>query len=136
MTMPRHVFVSHSSQDKQAAQALCTALESQGIGCWLAPRDIEPGLEWSDAIMQGIEQCAVMVLLFSSSSNSSRQVQREVKGAFDKDKTVIPVRIEDVVPTGSMDYYLGPVQWFDASRGPIEDYLAPLAETIQRALSR
>jgi hypothetical protein len=42
----RHVFISHSSRDKQAADAVCAALEAQLFQCWIAPRNITPGADW------------------------------------------------------------------------------------------
>jgi hypothetical protein len=41
--MPSMVFISHSSNDRATADAICAHLESAGIKCWIAPRDIEPG---------------------------------------------------------------------------------------------
>ena len=41
--MPSMVFISHSSKDRVTADAICAHLESAGINCWIAPRNIEPG---------------------------------------------------------------------------------------------
>jgi hypothetical protein len=52
--MQPRVFISHSTKDKETAEAICRRLESEGIECWIAPRDIKVGSEWSEAIMRGI----------------------------------------------------------------------------------
>ncbi len=44
--MPHDVFVSYSQQDRRTGNAVCHALESHGVRCWMAPGDIEPGKEW------------------------------------------------------------------------------------------
>src|ERR1051326_8925254 len=44
--MAHEVFISHSSQDKTAADRVCSFLEAKGMRCWIAPRDIVPGVEW------------------------------------------------------------------------------------------
>ena len=41
------VFISHSSKDEAIAAAICDHLETSGIRCWIAPRDIEVGTEWT-----------------------------------------------------------------------------------------
>src|SRR5215472_7170060 len=46
-SMPSMVFISHSSKDREIADAICAHLESAGIKCWIAPRDIEPGATWT-----------------------------------------------------------------------------------------
>ncbi|MBV8722991.1 MAG: toll/interleukin-1 receptor domain-containing protein, partial [Candidatus Eremiobacteraeota bacterium] len=34
------VFISHSSKDREIADAICRHLEAMGVSCWIAPRDI------------------------------------------------------------------------------------------------
>ena len=69
--MPHDVFISYSSKDKVYADAVCARLESEGIRCWIAPRDILPGMHWGGAIVEAIESARLMVLLFSSHANAS-----------------------------------------------------------------
>jgi hypothetical protein len=126
----RDVFISHSAIDKTIADAVCATLESRGTRCWIAPRDILPGQDWDTAIISGIKTSKVMVLLFSAHSNDSIQVHREVKAAFSKGVTVIPLRLDDVALSESLEFYLGSVHWLDAIKSPIERYLAQLAETV------
>jgi len=127
-------FISYSSTDKTAAFAVCAVLERAGIRCWIAPRDITPGGEYGAAIIDAIEQCRVMVLIFSSSANNSRQISREIERAVSKSVPVVPVRIENVVPTKSMEYFLGAIHWLDALTPPIEKHLEHLAETVKAIL--
>ena len=49
----RQVFISHSATDRDAAEAICAALEAAGLACWIAPRDIPAGTPWAAAIMAG-----------------------------------------------------------------------------------
>jgi hypothetical protein len=88
------VFVSYPHQNKAAADAACAMLEAAGVRCWIAPRDVEPGAEWAEAIVDAIDNCRVLILIFSSHANHSRQIRREVQRAFDKDVPVIPLRVE------------------------------------------
>ena len=41
--MAHDVFLSHSARDRSYADAIRAKLESRGIRCWIAPRDIRPG---------------------------------------------------------------------------------------------
>ena len=52
--MPDKVFISHSSKDQEIAYAIRQHLESSGVHCLIAPRDIEPGADWTEGIMRGI----------------------------------------------------------------------------------
>jgi hypothetical protein len=128
------VFISYPHQDKAVADAACAKLEGEGIRCWIAPRDVAPGADWAEAIVEAINRCRVMVIIFSSHANQSRQVHREVQQAFDHEKPVIPFRIESVVPEKALSYYMHSIHWLDALTPPLEDHLLKLAHTV-RALS-
>lgn len=96
--MAHDVFISYPHQDKAVADAACAKLEAQGVRYWIAPRDIAPSAEWAASIVEAIDECKLMVLIFSSHANQSRQVRREVQQAFDGEKAVVPFRIENVTP--------------------------------------
>src|SRR5262249_23061057 len=125
------VFISYAHDDKTAADAACAALEGDGIRCWIAPRDVAPGQDWAAAIVDAIDQCLVMVLIFSARTNRSRQVQREVQRAFDREPPVLPLRIENVAPTKGLAYYMGPVHWLDALTPPLEAHLETLVASVK-----
>jgi hypothetical protein len=132
--MAHDVFITYSHVDKLTADATCAALERAGIRCWIAPRDITPGDEWSTAITKAISQCRVIVLIFSSNANASRQIRREVELAINAGVPLVPVRIEDVAPTESLAYFMSTVHWLDALTPPIENHLQKLAESIKALL--
>src|SRR3954468_15627906 len=134
--MPHDVFISYSSQDKVAADAAVAALEAKRVRCWIAPRDIRPGAEWSEAIVEAISDAKAMVLVFTSKANASPQVRREVQLAFERGVTVIPLRIENIVPARSLQYYLSAVHWLAAMPPPFERHLTGLADTVKVLVSQ
>jgi hypothetical protein len=129
--MALDTFISYSSKDKMAADAACAVLERAGIRCWIAPRDIRPGQVYGHSIIEAIDQCRVMVLIFSANANDSRQIHREIERAVSKGVPIIPLRIEEVVPTKSMEYFLGAIHWLDALTPPLEKHLQQLTEAVR-----
>src|SRR5262249_3027877 len=134
IAMPHDVFISYAHADKATADAACATLEQAGIRCWIAPRDITPGEEYGAAIVKAIDNCRVMVLIFSASANNSRQTRREVERAINAGATLVPVRIEDVPPTESFAYFMSSVHWLDALTPPLEQHLHKLAASIKALL--
>jgi hypothetical protein len=132
--MAHSVFLSYSQKDKRTADAVCRALESNDVRVWMAPRDIAPGATWPESIPVAIDSARVMVLIFSESANSSNHIAREIDIACDRKLTIIPVRIENVALGGSLRYFLGTSQWFDAFPGPLEPHLARLVATVRKSL--
>src|SRR6201984_1668281 len=132
--MPSMVFISHSSKDRATADAICAHLESAGINCWIAPRDIEPGATWTKGIMQGLDACRVLILVFSEHANDSDHVEREVAKAFSSGLAVIPFRIKDVLPSQSLSYFLDTIHWLDATVPPLQKHLGTLSELVKKLL--
>jgi formylglycine-generating enzyme required for sulfatase activity len=132
--MPHAVFISHSSTDKITADAVCAVLERNGLACWIAPRDVVPGAVWGSSIVDAIHSAKVMVLVFTGAADSSPQIQREVERAISKGLVVIPFRIEDVQPSGSMEYFISSSHWMDAFSEPLEQHLEALARVIRSVL--
>jgi hypothetical protein len=130
------VLISYSTKDKKWADAACSVLEARGIRCWIAPRDILPGREWGEAIVDAIDGCKLMVLIFSASANASPQVRREVERAISKGRTVVPCRIENVMPAGSMEFALGNTHWLDIFTPPVERQMNRVAESVEALLAR
>ena len=78
--MAHDVFISHSVKNK-TQPTRCARARIEGIRCWIAPRDVTPGLEWSECIIEAIEQARIMVLVFTADANASPQIRREVERA-------------------------------------------------------
>lgn len=128
------VFISYASKDKIVADAVCAKLESSGIRCWIAPRDIVPGTSYGEAIIEAIHGAKVMVLVFSSNANASGHIPKEVERAVSNGVAILPFRIEDVAPGKSLDYFIGSVHWLDAMTPPMEKHLDDLAATIHKLI--
>ena len=107
-------------QELKIADVVVGGLEQRGVRCSMAPRDIEPGQEWAAAIMSGFTRATCMVIVFSDSANQSKQVLREVERAINHGLSVIPFRLEDIPPSGAMEYFLTVAHRLDAMTGPME----------------
>jgi hypothetical protein len=124
--MAHEVFISYSQPDRECALEMVARLESQGISCWIAPRDIAPSADWAAEIMDAISAARTMILIFSAHSNHSPQVRREVERAVHKELSILPFRIEDVLPSKSLEFFLSTQHWMDAFPPPREPHYARL----------
>lgn len=128
--MNHNVYVCYSAKDKAIADKVVSGLETRGIKCWVAPRDLKPGTSWGQAILEAIESSQAVVLIFSENASSVSQILREVELAISKGLDVIPFRIEDIKPSGALSYFLSTVHWIDGFPPPMERHLDKLVETI------
>ena len=134
--MAHDVFISYSSKDFDVATAVCQRLETDGIPCWMAPRDIEPGTPYGDAIIDALNSSHLLVLVFSSHSNESPQVEREVERAVSKGITVIPFRIENPPLSKTMEYFISVSHWLEAETGPLDGHLVRLSTAVRDTLAQ
>ena len=122
------IFISHSSKDHEIAMSICRDLESRGIRCWISSRDIQGGEGYQDSIDRAIRSASAMILVFSSRANESPEIKKELALASTRNVTVVPVRAENVMPTGALEYELITRQWIDL----FDDRQDGLARLVQR----
>jgi len=134
--MAHDVFISHSAHNREVADAICEALEKTGIRCWVAPRDVRPGRSFPGEITRAIQQSKVMVMVFSSHSNNSEQVLREIQLATDSRLIIIRFRIEDVALTDDLRYFLSSPHWLDALTPPLSKHIERLQLAIKELLDQ
>ncbi len=134
--MAHDVFISYSSIDTSVGETVCSILEQNGISCWIAPRDITPGLDFAEAIIDGIKSSKLFILVYSSNSNNSKQVIREVDRAVHIGLPVINLRLEDVPLSKQLEYYLSSVHWLDAMTLPLEQHITRLSKVVKMLLSK
>jgi hypothetical protein len=135
--MAHDVFISYASSDKAVADAVCSQLESlHRIRCWIAPRDVTPGASWAESIIDALDESKIMVLIFSSNANASMQIEREVERAVHKGINIIPLRIENTIPTKTLEYFISAPHWLDALSVPLENHIEKLAASVKALLAR
>jgi hypothetical protein len=130
------IFISYSQADRACAHEMVALLETQGLKCWMAPRDISPSADWASEIIDAISAARIMLLVFSGSSNQSPQVRREVERAVHKGVSVLPFRIEDVAPSKSLEFFLSSQHWMDAFSPPREPHYRRLSSYLTAQLAR
>jgi serine/threonine protein kinase len=114
---PALVFISHASADRAFASAVCESLETAGIQCWIAPRDVKGGRFYPSEIVQAIRRSNVFLLIFSEGANGSDQVLQEVERATHLRIPILAIRLGTVTPSDSFAYFLGVRHWVEPGTG-------------------
>lgn len=108
------VFISYSRKDAAVAQELHRFLVDNGISCWMDIYDIQPGIPYARAIMQGLSESAAMIVIYSQHTNSSDDILNEIDQAHASKKAIYPFLLDDSVMSMEMSYYLKRRQWIIA----------------------
>jgi TIR domain/Bacterial Ig-like domain (group 2) len=90
------IFLSYANEDREAARAVASLLESAGCTVWW-DRRIPAGRTWRSMIEEALREMRCMVVLWSTHSVDSDWVKEEAEEARALGK-LIPVLIEPVKP--------------------------------------
>ena len=104
------VFVSYSSREADRAYEIVTQLEAAGIPCWIAPRDIGIGSNYTKDIPKAIRECTHFLLALSANAEASKWVNKELTRAINQEKCLIPLMIEDFTISEGFEFLLEDVQ--------------------------
>jgi adenylate cyclase len=132
---PRAVFLSYASHDADAAQSVCAYLESRGILCWMAPRNVTPGSQYADEIVGAINDAKILVLVLSEHAVASAHVGKELERASSKRRRIIALRTDAAPLTRSFEYFLSESQWIDVAALGMPGALAKLAQAVGQGLA-
>lgn len=125
------MFISYATKNADIAQYVVEKIERRGKRCFIAPRDINSGADYASEIIRGISNSLAVLLIFSSESDKSAYVLREINSAVSRNKTIIPLRIENFLPSEALEFYLGPTHWLDAFPQVLDTHLDSILSILK-----
>ena len=114
---PATVFISYATADRSEALKVCKAIERRGTQCWISMRDVPPGANYQEAIVQSLRTARAVALVFSEAANTSSEIKKELSLASRYQVPVIALRLADVEPSDAFAYELSTRQWINAFEG-------------------
>lgn len=127
---PDVIFISHAARDASLAATVVEALEHRGARCWIAPRDIDGGAVYAEAIMAAIARARACVVLLTDASVNSAHVLREIDRAQDLRIRIVPVIVGRVSLPSAIEYYTGTTQRLIFDLTPSADQLCRLVASV------
>jgi TIR domain len=129
-----HVFICFSSRDEPVALEVVDFLEENGLKCWISVRDVAPGHNYQETIVQALEAAQGVVFLFSESSGKSGEIKKELSIGASMNMPVFPLRLSPITPSGALRYELATRQWIDIFPDR-QQALRKLVQTIKRVIN-
>lgn len=134
--MNKDVFVSYTTANAAEANSIVAYLESKGVSCYIAPRDVDPGKPYASNILHAIDNAHAIILVASEAINNSEHVLNELDVIVAKKKFFIPFFIEEFEMNDDYRYYLGRTQRIIAYPGEISGFYNKLYEAVAPALPK
>ena len=107
------VFISYSTKNENIANKINNTLKQYGFKTWFAQESVLAGQSYAKDIVNAIQSSSCLLLLYSSNSDSSVHVQKELDLALKYQKKIYPLRIENIEPKEAMEYFLSGSQYID-----------------------
>jgi hypothetical protein len=126
----KHVFISHSFADKWVATHIASDLESRGVSCFLAEKDVNTGAEIVASVRKQLAASDELLIILSPASVQSYWVQAEIAMAIALEKPFAPILLH--VGTNDVPRLLAPYNARDINA--IERYYAELAAGTRDAI--
>jgi TolB-like protein len=126
--MAGEIFISYRRSDEAWARLLHSQLQAEGVDAWYDAQ-VGAGQDWRTATARALQASRVFVLLFSTAAAESEDIAKELAAATYSRKLIVPVRIENVQPSGAFLYELASRNWVNAFENT-EAKLAELAKSL------
>ena len=130
----KDVFISYTTCDRDVAMDIVNYLESKGVSCFIAPRDITPGAGYASRLTQAISECSISVVVCSDAINASNHMLNEIDILTEKKKRLVPFVIEDFNLNDDYRYYMGRSQRIIAYPGNPSFVFDKLLQALMPAL--
>jgi hypothetical protein len=129
------VFVSYSSKDSSQVRRIVGELEKRGRLCWMAPRDIPPGVpSWAEPIVTAIASSKLMLVLLTEHSIPSVEVLREVTLAADEKVPLLGVSLDATRLSPGLRYYFVAGQRLDVAQLGIDEQVRSILPAVDQQL--
>ena len=93
--MAFNVFISYSSKDLDVVTHIKHMLDNPHIETFLAEYSVDAGESLVGKIYSAIRQSDLFLLMWSSNSQDSEWVAREIELARSENKTIVPIKLDD-----------------------------------------
>jgi endonuclease V-like protein UPF0215 family len=109
---------------------LVESLRNSGFNIWVDQGGLHGASQWSEQIVEAIEQTAAFVLVGSSHSFASHNVVKETSLASEQRKPVIPIFIEEAEIPQSLQYQLAGLQRIEYSEKNHDECMTAIGEAL------
>jgi hypothetical protein len=95
--IPREVFLSHSSLDRQFASDLAIVMQRHEVPVWYSQTNILGAQQWQAEIGAALQRCDWFAVILSAQSVDSMWVRREVSYALEQtrfDNRIVPIEYQ------------------------------------------
>jgi hypothetical protein len=132
------VFIIYAKEDLEKAREISSLLREHGLDTWLDVDRVQAGQIWKKAVVEGLENSAMAIVLSSENLSKSSFAMEELNRALgrleSKDSTISPV-IPVKIDHSDIPKLLSHIQYVDMEDKDASDYLIKSVEGAMRRIA-
>jgi hypothetical protein len=125
----KDLVLIYPKENKSLVKKIVSKLESDGISCWVAPRDFKQ--EEKDSITNIIKESKILLFVIDKTAVGNSELYQAIKIALEKDVEIIPFVTEKIEPNLYTEFFLNKLSWIDAYQDSFEEAYDLLVETYK-----
>ena len=134
-TIPEHIFISFSRDDKAIAEQIIDALHRKDIPTWIDYSKLTPGTpDWEFAIRDAIDKSFAVVVLASPQSRASKYVRGELNLAESKGHQIYPLWIDGTEWSDCIPLNMTYAQFIEVRGERQESGIAELCRVLEQQI--
>ena len=135
--MEYDIFISYSRADSAIVNTFVQQLEAAGYEVWIDKAGIYTGTRFKSVLVKAIENSKVFLFFSSKDANASRWTANEIAIAIDRQKTIIPVKLDATHYNPDVEFDLINLDFVDYKKKSNRDQeLNKLMRTLEKIFDK
>lgn len=134
--MNNEIFISYVQPNRDFAFRIHDALQANNFRSWIAPSQnygIKAGEYHGGEIIKAIRSCKFFLLIFSSYTNISAHIKREVYNA--EGKKIIIIKLDKSPFDDDLCYYLNGLEYINAYENKLDEVINLLLNQLKKSFN-
>ncbi|MBN1251049.1 MAG: toll/interleukin-1 receptor domain-containing protein [Bacteroidales bacterium] len=124
----KDICAIYLKENKAIVKKLVSKLESDGISCWVAPRDFNQ--EDKEIVREVIEKSRILLLVLDNNTTKNKQIVDILEIALDNNLQIIPFVTGKIDTDLYSEYFFYSFSWVDAFEDEFDEAYEVLLEAI------
>jgi hypothetical protein len=125
-----YLFTSYSHKDMKTVFKVLKALNRSRYRIWY-DEGIEPGNEWPEVVGKSVIKCSQFLVFMSPSASASRNVRNEINLAFNENKDIIVVFLDETRLSEGLRLQIGSVQYINKFETTEKEFYEKLKKVLK-----
>ena len=125
----KDICIVYPKENKALAKKLVSKLESDGIACWVAPRDFKQ--ENKESVKEAVENSKAVLLIINKSSVHCKEQIEALEIALENELELIPFVVEKIDSNLYAEHFFYTFSWIDAFEDSFEEAYEVLIDAYE-----